>query len=175
MCAFQRLVRDFLPLHISQIKAGQSIRRSRGRCDLTEAGMKELLKHSTLARHPTQPADLRITSIHYTCNHTLNCTHTYTQFYVLSRTQVCFNVSTLTLIHFLCICMSALCTHMCVIWVGGFGSVWVWIFRDNTLLCNKATHSIYSVFEASNWQQAHCEGVEMHPCVCGCVSVCISA
>lgn len=108
--------------------------------------------------------------------HRQSHTQLHTHFYVLSRTenhtQVWSNVPTFTFIHFLCICMIVACTHMCVIGVVGFGSVWVcmWNFRDNTL------HNIYSVFEASNSQQAHCEGVEMHVCdarMCVCLRMCV--
>lgn len=126
MCAFQGSIRDFLPPQMSQIKAGQSICRSGGRCDLTEAGMKELLKHSTLARHPSKPADLRTTGIHYRRTHTLHCTDTlecsptHTQ-----NTLVCLNVPTFSLMHILCVgpCMLVVCTHivnsMCAILICG--------------------------------------------------------
>lgn len=67
--------------------------------------------------------------------------------------------------------MSVAGTCMCVIWLGGFGSEWVYALKnlnDNTL------HST-----AGNSQQAHCAGGEVHVCnvsvyvdvhVCVCVS-----
>lgn len=61
--------------------------------------------------------------------------------------------------HFLCMCMLFVFTHVCVIWVGGLGSVMVCMqhFRDNTL------RSLWGCGDACMWCPHVC--VPAHVCL----------